>query len=104
VHLRSNGADVEMTEDADRVLFRRSVGIPDSAASCHTGIVEGYAVEGHVPASAIARLLADRPDVAGLALAGMPADSPGMGGAPEDWAVQPVVAVGLAGELTSFEF
>ncbi|MEZ5220329.1 MAG: DUF411 domain-containing protein [Ilumatobacteraceae bacterium] len=93
-----------MSEDAGRAVFRRSVGIPDSAASCHTGIVEGYAVEGHVPASAIARLLADRPDVAGLALAGMPVDSPGMGGALEDWAAQPVVAVGLAGELTPFEF
>lgn len=102
MHLRSNGADVDVVDDAERAVFRRSVGLPDSVGSCHTGTVDGYVVEGHVPAFAIARLLADRPDVVGLALPGMPVDSPGMGGEPADWAVQPVVVVGRAGELTPF--
>ena len=50
--------------------------IPDGAASCHTAFVDGYATEGHVPVGAIRRLLADRPDAAGLALPDMPADDP----------------------------
>ena len=80
VHLQSNGANVEVSDDPDRAAYRASLGIPDDAVSCHTAIVDGYAIEGHVPATAIQRLLASRPDAVGLALPGMPADSPGMGG------------------------
>jgi len=104
VHLQANGANVEVTDDPDRAAYRASIGIPDSAASCHTGLVDGYAIEGHVPAAAIQRLLADRPDVVGLALPGMPADSPGMGGDPASWAAQPVVAVGRDGAQTTFDY
>ena len=93
-----------MTDDAERDVFRASVGIPDDAASCHTGVVEGYAIEGHVPAEAIARLLADRPEAAGLALPGMPSDSPGMGGDAASWAGQPVVLVRRDGSLAPFAF
>ena len=78
--------------------------IPESAASCHTAIVDGYAIEGHVPVEAIARLLEERPDAAGLALAGMPVDSPGMGGDETTWANQPVMLVGDGGELSAFVF
>jgi hypothetical protein len=53
-------------------------GVPDHLLSCHTGIVEGYTVEGHVPAAAIDKLLAERPSIKGLAVPGMPAGSPGM--------------------------
>ena len=104
VHLRTNGADVEITDDPDRATFRASVGIPDTVASCHTGIVDGYAIEGHVPTTAIQRMLTDRPDIAGLALPGMPADSPGMGGDPASWSAQPVVAVDRNGTLTAFAY
>ena len=76
--------------------------MPDEAASCHTALVEGYVVEGHVPIEAIDRLLAERPDVVGLALPGMPADSPGMGGDESTWATQPVVAVRADGSLVPF--
>jgi hypothetical protein len=61
-------------------------------------------LEGHVPAEAIVRLLAERPDAVGLALPGMPADSPGMGGTPETWAAQPVVLIGHDGSVTAFEY
>ncbi len=54
--------------------------VPPALQSCHTAIVDGYVIEGHVPAAEIERLLAERPDVVGIAVAGMPAGSPGMGG------------------------
>ena len=67
-----------MTDDPERALFRASLGIPDAAASCHTGVVDGYAIEGHVPAADVRRLLRSRPAVAGIAVPGMPLGSPGM--------------------------
>ena len=54
------------------------MGIPDALGGCHTGVVEGYAIEGHVPAREVKRLLAERPKARGLAVPGMPAGSPGM--------------------------
>lgn len=61
-------------------------------------------IEGHVPAGAILRLLAERPDAVGLALPGMPPDSPGMGGDPETWESQSVVLIQYSGELVPFDF
>jgi hypothetical protein len=104
VYLRTHGASVDVTDDGDRAAFRAQVGIPESMASCHTAIVDGYAIEGHVPAEAIVRLLEERPDAAGLALAGMPADSPGMGGDESTWAAQPVTLVGADGTLSAFDY
>ncbi|MCS7145631.1 MAG: DUF411 domain-containing protein [Nitrososphaerota archaeon] len=60
--------------------LRRRIGIPSALLSCHTSIVEDYFVEGHVPLEVISRLLAERPDVDGIALPGMPQGVPGMGG------------------------
>ena len=93
-----------MTDDSDRAAFRTARGIGDEVASCHTAEIDGYVVEGHVPAEAISRLLAERPDAVGLALSGMPADSPGMGGDESSWATQPVVLVGDDGSVTSWEY
>jgi len=93
---------VTVADDAARDAYRAEVGIPDDAASCHTAIVEGYAIEGHVPVGAIVRLLEERPDAIGLALPGMPADSPGMGGDVTTWEAQPVLLVGRDGSLTPF--
>ncbi len=67
-------------EVPDPAVYRRKHGIPDALGSCHTAIVEGYAIEGHVPAREVKRLLAQRPKARGLAVAGMPAGSPGMQG------------------------
>ena len=66
----------QVREDMDRV--KQANGIAPDQASCHTAIVEGYVIEGHVPASSIQRLLAERPDIRGLAVPGMPIGSPGM--------------------------
>ena len=77
-YLRANGFTVRVTdtEDLDPVAHRH--GVPDNLRSCHTATVEGYALEGHVPAADIRRLLAERPQAAGLAVPGMPIGSPGM--------------------------
>jgi len=86
-HMRANGFRVETREIADVAPVRRRYGVPDELASCHTAVVGGYAIEGHVPASDIQRLLRDRPKVRGLAVPGMVAGSPGMEqGAPQPYA------------------
>jgi hypothetical protein len=77
-HLRANGFRVETHELADVTPIRRRYGVPDELASCHTAVVDGYAIEGHVPASDIQRLLRERPKVRGLAVPGMVVGSPGM--------------------------
>jgi hypothetical protein len=62
--------------------------VPDKLRSCHTGLVNGYVIEGHVPADLIRRLLDEKPPVLGLAVPGMPIGSPGMeGGHPERYEV-----------------
>lgn len=93
-----------MTDDPERDTHRAASGIPDDVASCHTAEIDGYLIEGHVPAQAIQRLLTERPDVIGLALPGMPADSPGMGGDPTSWATQPVQAIASDGTLTDWSY
>lgn len=82
-HLGANGFDVSVKETSDLKAIKVSAGVPADLASCHTAFIEGYIIEGHVPAHAINRLLTERPAATGLAVPGMPAGSPGMGGAPE---------------------
>ena len=87
-HLRSNGFDVLVNNVEDTEPFRKQAGIPDGMESCHTAFIDGYAVEGHVPAKNIHRILADRPKIRGLAVPGMPASAPGMDGPdPEPYTV-----------------
>ena len=67
------------TEDLDDLApIKQKLGVPAALQSCHTAVVDGYVVEGHVPADLIDRLLRDRPPVVGLAVPGMPVGSPGM--------------------------
>lgn len=70
------GADVRPVNNLDAI--KREAGVPAGMASCHTAKVAGYFVEGHVPAADIQRLLQEKPDIAGLAVPGMPVGSPGM--------------------------
>ena len=93
-----------MSDDPNRAERRRDLGIPDAAASCHTALVDGYVLEGHVPLEAIERVLVDRPDVLGLAVPGMPGDSPGMGGDESTWANQKVVAIDADGAMSPFGY
>lgn len=104
MYLRKHGATVNITDDVDRASFRQAKGISDEVASCHTAEVNGYMIEGHVPAKAIKQLLTERPDAVGLALPGMPADSPGMGGDETSWAEQPVVLIAADGSTTTWKY
>jgi hypothetical protein len=77
-HLRQAGFDVSVT-DTDRMnLVKKRLGVPDDLASCHTAEVDGFVLEGHVPAAEVKRLLVERPRGRGLAVPGMPEGSPGM--------------------------
>lgn len=77
-HLRRAGFQVRVADVADVTPTARRLGVPDDLRSCHTASVGGYAIEGHVPAGDIVRLLRERPAAAGLAVPGMPMGSPGM--------------------------
>ena len=77
-HLRAAGFEVTVTDVEDVTPTARQLGVPDDLRSCHTASIGGYAVEGHVPVEDIRRLLAERPDAAGIAVPGMPIGSPGM--------------------------
>ncbi|MFO7277427.1 MAG: DUF411 domain-containing protein [Pseudomonadota bacterium] len=77
-HLRKAGFEVDVREVDNLDPVKTRVGIPAGMGSCHTAEVDGYFVEGHVPASDIKRLLAERPKAKGLTLPGMPIGSPGM--------------------------
>jgi len=77
-HMEANGFDVEVHDVDDVTPYRRRSMVPDHLASCHTALVGGYAIEGHVPASDIRRLLRERPHVIGLSVPGMVVGSPGM--------------------------
>lgn len=80
-HMRDNGFDVTVREVENLDPIRAEHGITGELMSCHTAVVDGYVVEGHVPAEDVRRLLAERPDARGLTAPGMPAGSPGMEGA-----------------------
>ena len=78
-HMRRNGFRVATHDVRDLAAVKRKHAVPEKLGSCHTATVAGYTIEGHVPADAVRRLLAQRPDgVIGLAVPGMPLGSPGM--------------------------
>lgn len=79
-YLRNNGFSVTVKLTHNMSLISRQNGVPEKLAGCHTMLVGGYVVEGHVPVSAINKLLAERPRIKGISLPGMPAGSPGMTG------------------------
>ena len=77
-HLRRFGMQVRVTEVDDTSAVAKKLGVPDDLRSCHTASIGGYAIEGHVPAADIKRLLATKPAAKGIAVPGMPMGSPGM--------------------------
>lgn len=77
-HLREKGFTVDARDVVDPASVKRKHGVPPALESCHTGLVDGYVIEGHVPADVIDQLLRERPKIAGLAVPGMPLGSPGM--------------------------
>jgi hypothetical protein len=77
-HLEGAGFEVEAKDLPDLESLKRENGVPVELTSCHTALVAGYVIEGHVPAADIERLLAERPAISGLAVPEMPLGSPGM--------------------------
>lgn len=100
-HMRAAGFAVKVTEVADTTAARKRLGMPDRFGSCHTATVEGYVVEGHVPALEVKRLLSTKPKAVGLAVPSMPPGSPGMEvGARKD--PYQVLLVDASGDSTVF--
>lgn len=77
-HMRKNGFNVHTTDLVDLSAIKKSRGVPGEVQSCHTAVVNGYVVEGHVPAADVHRMLKEKPAIAGIAVGGMPIGSPGM--------------------------
>ena len=77
-HMREAGFTVQVQDHDDMGPVKERNGVPYAKGSCHTAEVDGYFIEGHVPAADVKRLLAERPDARGLTVPGMPAGSPGM--------------------------
>lgn len=107
-HLEANGFRVTATNVPDSRHYRARFGMPHKLGSCHTALVGGYVVEGHVPAREIKRLLRERPKALGLSVPGMPVGSPGMDGPEYAGHVDPydvllVMADGSASVFASYE-
>ncbi|MFT6926644.1 MAG: hypothetical protein ACJAZP_002263 [Psychromonas sp.] len=77
-HVEQAGFEVTIIEQANNNQLHKENGITQNLASCHSAIIEGYVIEGHVPVADIQRLLKEKPAITGLAVPGMPASSPGM--------------------------
>jgi hypothetical protein len=101
-HLEEAGFVVTVDKTKDLHSARKRFGVPADLAACHTAEVDGYVLEGHVPAVAVRRLLEKRPAATGLAVPGMPVGSPGMeGGAPQPY---DVILFGASGRQTFMHF
>lgn len=90
VHLEKSGFNVQkkVLFGKNFTEFKRKQGVPERLYACHTALIEGYVIEGHVPADLILKLMKEKPPVLGLAVPGMPVGSPGMeGGKPEPYNV-----------------
>jgi hypothetical protein len=101
-HLEAAGMKITLIDMDDVGPIKASNGVPPRLASCHTALVDGYVVEGHVPAEDVLRLLHERPAVTGIAVPGMPIGSPGMEGPnPEHYLVYAFDATGSTSNFAS---
>lgn len=101
---REAGYEVTVESRADMPAIKARYGVPEELRSCHTAVVGGYAVEGHVPLKSVARLLAEKPrDISGIAVPGMPRGSPGMEMPDGSVDAYTVMAFGAAGRISTFE-
>ncbi len=80
-YLRDNGFEVDVKPTNDLSEISSKAGVPADFQGCHTTFIDSYVIDGHVPVKTVNKLLTERPDIAGVALPGMPTGSPGMGGA-----------------------
>ena len=103
-HVQAAGFAIRINALSNLAPLKARLAIPPELASCHTAEIDGYVIEGHVPAAAIRRLLAERPPAIGLAVPGMPVGSPGMEvpGAPDE--TYEVILFGRAGQKVYARF
>lgn len=100
--MEQNGYTVNAEDVQDLMAVKNRYQVPAQLQSCHTAIVDGYIVEGHVPIEQVERLIAERPDIVGIAVPGMPVGSPGMeveGAAPQPF---DVIAFDKSGNIEIF--
>lgn len=83
-HMKANGFEVEVHDTDNMQPVKERAGIQPGMGSCHTAFIDGYSIEGHVPAADVKRLLEEKPDARGLTVPGMPMGSPGMEGHRKD--------------------
>jgi len=101
-YLKKKDVAVKMENVANLDAVKRQYGVPSELSSCHTSIVDGYVVEGHVPLEAIEKLLSERPNIKGIALPGMPSGTPGMPGPKfEKWDIRSFTDDGTVGTFTT---
>jgi hypothetical protein len=94
-YLEKNGFKVDVKPTNDLAEISRNAGVPEDLEGCHTMFVGGYVVDGHVPVEVIRKLIAEKPDIAGITLPGMPSGSPGMTGPKtEPWTIYSVTKDG----------
>ncbi len=100
-HVEKHGFTVKTVPTSDMAAIKTKAGVPDTLMSCHTTLVGGYVIEGHVPAADIKRLFAQKPRAIGIAVAGMPMGSPGMehGDHREPYST---MLIGTGGKVTTF--
>lgn len=79
-YLRENGFKVTVKPTHNMPMMKKLAGVPENLEGCHTSMIEGYVVEGHVPVGPIKKMLNDRPSIKGISVPGMPQGSPGMTG------------------------
>lgn len=102
-YMRKQGFTVVSHDTTGMSAVKSELGVPDGVTSCHTAVVEGYVIEGHVPAADIERLLKEHPKVVGLSVPGMVTGSPGMeGGTPEHYKVVTFDAKGNTSVFSSY--
>ncbi len=101
-HMKKNGFNVQVHEVRNVTPIRQRFGVPDAMESCHTATVGGYAIEGHVPAADVKRLLREKPKATGIAVPGMVQGSPGMEQGPRKDPYQVLLFDG-SGRVTVFE-
>ena len=101
-HLVEEGYEVVAKDVDNLAAIKAELGVGPHLSSCHTAVVDGYVVEGHVPASDIDRMLAERPEIAGLSAPGMPVGSPGMEVPGQAAQAFDVVAFDLAGKTAVY--
>lgn len=101
-HMKDHGFDFEITKISKMNKLKDEIGIPVKARGCHTTIIDGFIVEGHVPADLVLRILKDRPKgIIGISVPGMPVGSPGMEGNYKE--KYPVVVFDLKGNIKFYE-